>query len=40
LPGVKKALQNPNDIATYKNALACIGDFSRVMETGFFNHAS
>lgn len=33
-------LQNSNDLPTYKAALACVGDFARVMETNFYNYAA
>lgn len=33
---VSLALKNPNDIKTFKNALSCVGDFARVMESSFF----
>jgi hypothetical protein len=33
-------LQKVNEMATFKAALACVGDFARMMETCFFNHAS
>lgn len=37
---VMVGLQKINEIATFKAALACIGDFARMADSCFFNNAA